>query len=338
MRRWVISISAAVIALGLAVSEMGVAAARRPPAHGPLEGVPPFGHVFLIIGENTSVSQDNARNTPYLVSRLKPHAAWLTNYFANANGSLADYIAMTSGHFRRCEVNDDLPYNLNSGKLLCHEPGNNLFHQLDRAHISWIEWNESMPSPCAFIDTGVDWYSDVYSTHHNPAVYYDDIEGARYNESASGAPKAECMHRVRPTGTTAPNDMSAFNAALSSGHVARFNMVIPNDCQNGHDHCGKENPHGLFDAFLRREVPKIESSRAFGSGGVILITYDEWGDATPHNHHVAFVAVGPLVRPGVYRGGPFSHYSLLRTLEDGFRISHHIRGAAHARAINQIWK
>jgi hypothetical protein len=275
---------------------------------------------------------------PYLVSRLKPHAAWLTNYFAVANGSLADYIAMTSGHFSRCEVNNDLPYHLNSGKLLCHERGNNLFHQLDRARVSWTEWNESMPNPCAFFDTGVDWYSDTYSTHHNPAVYYDDVEGARYNESVRGAPNAECIHKVIATGTTAPNDMGAFNTALSRGKVARFNMVIPNDCENGHDHCGKKNQHGLFDAFLRREVPKIEASPAFGSDGLILITYDEWGDATPHNHRVAFVAIGPHVGPGVYRGGPFSHYSLLRTLEDGFGIPDHLRGAARARPISQIWK
>ncbi len=114
-------------------------------------------------------------------------------------------------------------------------------------------------------------------------------------------------------------------------------MVIPNGCEDGHDPCGN-NQKRQFDLFLRREVPKIEASPAFGRNGLILITYDEWGDSTPHNHRVAFLALGPEVHPGVYRGGPFNHYSLLRTLEDGFGINRHLKNAAKAKPIPQIWK
>ena len=114
-------------------------------------------------------------------------------------------------------------------------------------------------------------------------------------------------------------------------------MVIPNDCEQGHDPCGTSDQFGQFDAFLRREVPKIEASPAFRANGLILITYDEWGDATPKNHRVAFAALGPQVRPGIY-GGAFSHYSLLRTLEDGFGVRQHLRNAAHTQPINKIWR
>jgi hypothetical protein len=34
----------------------------------------------------------------------------------------------------------------------------------------------------------------------------------------------------------------------------------------------------------------------------------------------------------------YDHYSLLRTLEDGFGISDHLRGAADASPISTIWK
>jgi hypothetical protein len=40
----------------------------------------------------------------------------------------------------------------------------------------------------------------------------------------------------------------------------------------------------------------------------------------------------------MYRGGPFSHRSLLRTLEDGFGLRQHLRNAARARPISLIWK
>jgi phosphatidylinositol-3-phosphatase len=238
MRRSRLILTAVLVGVLLAGSGIGLAAGRGAGAPRRLERVPRFGHVFLLIGENTSLRQDTAKNTPYLVKRLKPRGAWLTNYSAVASGSLADYIAITSGHFKKCEVNDDLPYHLNSGKLFCHERIDNLFHQLDVARVSWLEWNESMPNPCAFFDTGTDWARNVYSTHHNPAVYYDDVEGVRYNEAFNKAPKRECLHKVIATGTTAPNDMGTFNTALAKGHVARFNMVIPNDCEQGHDACG----------------------------------------------------------------------------------------------------
>ncbi len=337
MRRALAVSIIAALALGVAVSGMSSAAAPRSVTPSRLEHVPRFGHVFLIIGENTSLSQDSARTTPYLALHLKPSGAWLTNYFGIHGGSLSDYVAMTSGQFRRCDANDDFPYSPNTGKPTCAQRIDNLFHQLDSAHLSWTEWNESMPNPCAFFDTGTDWAKNIYTTHHNPAVYYDDIEGARYSENFNQAPKRECIHRVIPTGTTGPDDMSAFNAALAKGHMARFNMVIPNGCEQGHDPCGG-NRLRQFDTFLRREVPRIEASPSFGTNGVILITYDEWGDSTPHNHRVAFLALGPQVRPGVYHRGHFSHYSLLRTLEDGFGIAHHLRHAAKVRPINQIWK
>jgi hypothetical protein len=325
-----------VLGLVVALAGMGLAAGARP-ARRQLEGVPRFGHVFLLIGENTSLSQDNPRNAPYLVSRLKPRAAWLTNYFGIHGGSLSDYVAMTSGQFRRCDVNDDFPYNPNTGKPTCAQRIDNLFHQLDRANVPWLEWNESMPNPCAFFDTGTDWAKDIYTTHHNPAVYFDDVEGVRYSENFNQAPKRECIRRVIATGSTGPNDMSTFNRVLGSGRVARFNMVIPNGCEDGHDPCGG-NRVRQFDLFLRREVPKIEASPAFGRDGLILITYDEWGDSTPHNHRVALLALGPKVRAGVYSRGPFNHYSLLRTIEDGFGIARHLRHAARARPITRIWK
>src|SRR6476619_4406052 len=86
---------------GKSGSAEGVAQARE--ATVSREGVPGFGHVFLIIGENTSSSQVTAARAPYLTHSLKPRAAWLTRYFALTDGSLGNYVAMLSGKFIRCE-------------------------------------------------------------------------------------------------------------------------------------------------------------------------------------------------------------------------------------------
>src|SRR5262249_2989804 len=81
-----------------------------PAAAAPLEGVPAFGHVFLIVGENASVSEITPRHAPYITGTLRPGGAWLTRYFALADGSLADYAAMVSGQFVRCERNNDFSF------------------------------------------------------------------------------------------------------------------------------------------------------------------------------------------------------------------------------------
>src|SRR5213592_1145093 len=64
-----------------------------------LEGVPRFGHVFLIVGENTTYTHLNETNAPYLMGTLRPRSAWFTSYRAATHWSQANYIALTSGQF-----------------------------------------------------------------------------------------------------------------------------------------------------------------------------------------------------------------------------------------------
>src|SRR6266849_1004998 len=68
-----------------------------------LEGVPSLGHVFLIIGENTQLSQLNKTNAPYQLGTIEQSSAWLTNYFALTHYSEANYVGMASGQFTTCE-------------------------------------------------------------------------------------------------------------------------------------------------------------------------------------------------------------------------------------------
>ncbi len=46
--------------------------------------------------------------------------------------------------------------------------------------------------------------------------------------------------------------------------------------------------------------------------------------------------LSPLVAPGRY-AGTFNHYSLLRTLEDGLRVSGYVGYANDVRPIDTIW-
>jgi phosphatidylinositol-3-phosphatase len=295
-----------------------------------VEGVPALGNVFLIIGENTTRSLIKPKHAPYLTGSLRPDAAWVDNYYALADGSLANYIGLTSGQYRPCDVANDEPPR-------CHQDVANVFSQLDHAGLPWQEWMESAANPCDFFDSGTAWSRNIYTTHHDPAVYYDNVEGGVYDEAIS--PKPECIANVLPAGTTAPNDTSALDAALASGDVGRYNLIIPNDCEQGHDPCGTRDPVRQFDAFLQREVPKIEASPAFGPTSVIFITWDEGSDPpVPNRFNILLAAVGPQVRAGTYDSVlRFDHYSLLRTIEDGLSLPH-LAAAASAPVLSSIWK
>ncbi|MDR2987366.1 MAG: alkaline phosphatase family protein [Nocardiopsaceae bacterium] len=305
------------------------------------ENVPALGHVFLIIGENTTYSHLTATNAPYLMKSVRPRAAWLTNYYGATHWSQANYVALVTGQFTRCQQQD--------GGIACHQNIDNLYHQLDQAKLSWKVWLEAGKAKC---DTGSGHnctsntpcpLTGFYTTG-NPPILFDNIEGPGGVWSAT-TPSRECLAKDVPAGTDA-DGMAYFNKALAKGNVPRFNMVIPHGCDDGEANCKPVNKrYTQFDNFLAREVPRIESSPAFGRNGVIIITYDEderAGGLAAKNGlgsggHVVCAIISPMAVPGSY-GQKYYHYSVLRTLEDGFRFGRYLGDANAVRPVNNIWR
>jgi hypothetical protein len=332
---------ALVVGLGAAVAVPAAAAGYVRSAASRGEGVPAFGHVFLIIGENTTYSHLTTANAPYLMGTIRPRAAWLTSYYAATHWSQANYVALVTGQFTRCEQKD--------GGISCHQNVGSLFHQLDTAGLTWKVWLEAGTAKC---DTGSGGrctsntacpLTGFYTTG-NPPILFDDIEGPGGVWSPA-APSPECLANDIPAGT-AKAPMSAFNAGLATGQAARFNMVIPNGCDDGEANCKPVNHrYTQFDSFLAAEVPTIEASPAFGSNGVIIVVYDEderAGGLAPKNGfgsggHVVCAIISPLAVPGSY-GHKYYHYSLLRTLEDGFRLGGYLGNANAVTPIASLWR
>ena len=65
------------------------------------------------------------------------------------------------------------------------------------------------------------------------------------------------------------------------------------------------------------------------------MVWDEGSDADPL--HVGAALLGPG-EARVTSAAKLDHYSLLRTLEDGFGISRHLAHAARAHAFTGIWR
>jgi hypothetical protein len=301
--------------------------------------VPGFpGKVYVIVGENTSLSQLTHKNAPYQLDTIKPNSAWFSNYWGISHYSTSNYIAMTSGTYARCDQLDEKP-------KTCNHDAANIFGMLEQAQISWAAWNESMPEPCYLVNAGENRFGNAYRPKHNPAVYYHDIVGTDFSQVTGTDPNAPCQTKVISMGTTDYNDTSVFDSATAADETPTFNYVVPNMCEDGHDNCNRSKGGAIkqFDDFLAREIGVIQTSASWKAGeDLIVVVYDEGQDGGPGKAqkfaggHTIMAIMGAGVMPGVYPDLT-NHYDLLRTLVDGFDLGTAPANAQNATPITQIW-
>ncbi len=165
-----------------------------------------------------------------------------------------------------------------------------LADQLEAAGYSWRVYAENYPGKCFTDPTsldGVDGKGD-YRRKHNPAISFTAI---------SGNP-ARCANIT---------DFSHFDPAASD--VA---FIVPNQCNDMHD-C----PIATGDAWAKRFLAPLIASPAMADG-LLFITFDEaHADST---NHVATIVVAPRLAAPVTSAKAYGHPSLLRTIEELYRL------------------
>ncbi len=146
---------------------------------------------------------------------------------------------------------------------------------------SYIGWSAFMEAQPKQCFFGA--FSGRYAKKHNPWAYFDNLH------------RDVCL-RVDPL------------TSLDDSKLTDFTWITPDLCNDMHD-CSV----ATGDAFLRRTVPGL--LRGLGPRGALFITFDEGTT----NNRVVTIAAGDGVRPGTY-AGPYTHYSLLRTIEERFGL------------------
>ena len=182
----------------------------------------------------------------------------------------------------------------------------NIADRVDAAGRSWMAYMEDMPSACLATDSG------LYVAKHNPFVHYRDIV----------ADSARCTSHVVP--------FSRFNSDLSSGNLAHLVWITPNLCNDMHD-CSI----ATGDAWLSRVVPQILQSPAFRNS-VLFVTWDEGVTATNGGGHIPLIVASPYTPAGLRVSTTVNHYSLLRTIEDAWRLAP-LGQSANATAMTQFF-
>lgn len=251
----------------------------------------PFSHVFVIVMENTGYAQAIGNPNLPTLNALARKYGLATNYTGVAHPSLPNYVALLFGSTFGSRSNDP---SQSFG-------GDNLALQLERASLSWRGYFQGLPS--------VGWNGGAagnYGKKHNPFMLSADIAG--------NAKRRENVVKL-----------DALSADLNSGKAPNFALIVPDVCHDMHGalNCFWEpGLQRMGDAFIKTWTEKIMASSAWTGNAAIVITFDEseGGDKTGGGGKLATVVITKEGPRGVKSAQPYNHYSLLRTLQDGWGL------------------
>lgn len=259
-------------------------------------------HVVILIEENHDYSQiDGSAQAPY-INALKSQGAWFTNSRAIEHPSQPNYLDLYSGSNQG--VTDDTvpPPTMPVGGYTVA----NLGGGLKAKGFTFGGYSETLPS-VGSTASSAGTAPNTYQRKHNPWV---DWQGTGANQ----IPSAWNM----PFQGSFPTDFTQLPAV---------SIVVPNQENDMHD-----GSISTGDSWARNNLDAY-AQWAKTHNSLFILTFDE-NDGTAGNHIVT-VFIGQMVTIGSY-GENIDHYTLLRTIEDMYGLTH-AGAAASASPIVDCW-
>jgi phosphatidylinositol-3-phosphatase len=247
----------------------------------------PPDHLIVVIEENHSFEQIIGSPAAPFLNHLAAHGTLLTQYYAVTHPSLPNYVALLSG---RTPIEND-----------CHGctfTGPNLVDQLEARHISWAAYFQGIPGPCSAVaDAG------AYTEAVDPFMHAADVRDH----------PSRC-DRVLPFGR--------FQADLAAGRLPTVVFVMPDRHHEMHS-----GPVRVADAWLRRLVDQLAASPVWRQDTRLVVTFDESRhgdvrsccDGLGRGGRIPTIVAGPRIPQG-RDATPYTHYSLLRSIEAAFGL------------------
>jgi len=260
--------------------------------------MPQAGHVFVVMEENHSYSSViGSSSMPYLNSLAKQYGL-ATAYYANTHPSIGNYFMLTTG--QTITNNDGYTGTVTADNIVRH---------FLTAAKTWKSYAESLPY-AGYI--GGD--SGDYVKHHNPFAYFSDVRNS----------SVEKMRLV---------PFTEFSSDLSNGRLPQFSFIIPNVVHDAHS-----GSLSAADSWLKSHIAPLISSSTFKKNGLLLIVFDESydSDSAYGGGHVAAIAVGPMVKPGVRSSIHYQHQNLLKTAMEALGLGSFPGKASSASAMTSL--
>lgn len=304
--------------------------------------VPRYAHIFVIVAENKDYEQVvGSANAPALTTLAREYGN-ATQFYAETHPSQPNYVAMVGGYTYGIRDDDAYfctPHDSNPSCPNSNRPGYvnhsvdaaNLATQLEAAHLSWKEYLESIPSPGSLVPA-----AGEYASKHSGFINFLSVQ--RDPDRA--------QHLV---------GFAQLAADLRSGRMPALAFIVPNICNEMHGVDSPNVPAGCEEEDLGPLVRRGDDHigaivhaimqtplwRAAGNAAIV-VTFDENDDYTfvgccgndpndPANRgggHIPTIVVTNHGPRGVSDPTPYSHYSLLRTIEDAFGIHTYLERAA----------
>ncbi len=280
------------------------------PSSTPAPAVPRFSRIGFIVLEGKEYdSVVGDRDMPYF-NLLASSYALLTQYYAPAEASLPNYLALlggeTFGVTDDCEDRD------------CRIAAPSLPDLIEASGRTWKTYQDDMPAPCFAQDAG------RYLRRHNPFIFFDSIR----------ANAERCFLRVAP--------LTELDADLAADALPDFFFISPDICYSSQE-CGLN----FADEWLKQELTKIYPAlEATGEPFLLVVTWDKGqspatccGLHPPGGGRVATILISPLAKRSFQDHTLYSHYSLLKTVAESWGLPFLGRAAdANTALIAAPWK
>lgn len=287
----------------LASISAGCGGGNSPVMHRAIPGTGgrPAAHVFLVIEENHSFSTVYHNQMPWLSAAGDKYGI-ATNYFSDEQGSLLDYLWLSSG-------SGELNFGCSGNGCKQTITGDNIFRQLISAGISWKLYADSLPK-AGFMGAG----SGNYVKRHDPAAWYSDVVN-----------HPQQQQNIVP--------VNQLQIDLAKDTLPTYSIIVPDLAHDAHNGTPK-----AADAWLKQNIGPLLSSRHFqaGSNSVLFVTFDNADRDT--QGQVLTVVAGEHVIPGVKVDTPFRHENTLRTILELLGINDYPGASASAAPMSEFFR
>lgn len=282
--------------------------------------MPRYQHIFVIIDENKDASAIlDSRTAPHINAMARAYG-FASHYDAVAHPSEPNYVAIVGGS--TFGVHDDGPFTKN------RVDAPNLSTELDAAHLSWKGYYEDIPAPGSLA-----LYSGFYASKHSGFLNYVNVQ----------RDPARVRHLV---------GFDALARDAREGTLPNVALIVPDLCNDMHGVFSLRVPRGCFSldrgGLIRRgdtaygaivkELMASPQWKGRENDAIVLVFDEDDGDGREGGGgRVPCVVITNHGPRGVVDSTPYTHYSLLRTIEDAFGLAP-LANAAHAQPMEPLFR